>query len=213
MGMAIVSTLSFCTVTLWYFQQTSNYFALTNLFVIPLAELIIVFTMLLVLLAATPLKVVAQYPLKWCAIALNKVVGWIESLPGSTSNLSITIMMLVMLITAIALLGVWLHKDKWQYGVSVVVALLLIVFLHIKHIDMISKTEQTVVYNTYPYSLILHQQGRSCTLYSDSVDAALMISEPLRKQMMIKHLQTVDLNDKEVATFLWNTLSISSPSV
>ncbi|MBR1809055.1 MAG: ComEC/Rec2 family competence protein [Paludibacteraceae bacterium] len=202
LAVSVSAQLGTIPVTLWYFLQTSNWFALTNMFVIPLASLIIYFTAALVVLAPTPLKIVAQFPLKHCAFALNWIVGKIENLPGSTGNLSLTPPMLVLLILAIVLLGVWVYRLKWQWGVSVAAVLALLTVLHTVHLREIEKTEQTIVYNTYPYSLILHQEGRSCVLYTDSIEAALDVSEPLRKQMMTRQVRTVVLSDKEAASFV-----------
>ena len=202
MAVSVAAQLGTIPVTLWYFQQTSNWFALTNMFVIPLATLIIFLTAALVVLAPTPLKILAQFPLKYCAFALNWIVSKIESMPGSTSNLSLTPFMLVLLIFAIILLGVWMYRQKWQWGVSVAAVLAVLTMLHVVHLHEIGRTEQTIVYNTYPYSLVLHQEGRSCVLYTDSIDAALAVSEPLRKQMMIRQVKTVDLSGKEAASFV-----------
>ena len=201
---SVAAQLGTIPVTLWYFQQTSNWFALTNLFVIPLATVIIYLSIALVMLFNVPyLGTLCAILLKYSAFALNKYVAFIDNLPCSNSNLSITVPMLVLLVIAVLLLAAYMYRTRWYYVAMLVSVLIAVSILHIVHIRSISSTQQTIVYNTYPYTLVLQQQGRQCTLYTDSVQAAVNISEPLRKQMMIRdsNMQISDFSGKEIAAF------------
>ncbi len=204
LAVSVSAWLGTLPATLWFFSQTSNCFAVTNFFVIPLAYLIIIFSILFALFAATPLAAYVALPLKLLARAMNYVVSAIEDLPFSTSNLSITPAILFVFVIALSLLALSIHREKWQWLVSFAASLTIIVILHIAHLKQISESDHTYVYNSYPYSLVLHQHGRTCTVCSDSLDAALQLTEPLRKKQMISQVHTVDLSACEAAAFSIN---------
>ena len=200
-SVSIAAQIGTLPITLWYFQQASNWFALTNILVIPLAYVIICFSFVLVLFSATPIACIASYPLKYSAWLMNKGVGWIEGLPGSTTNISITVGMICSLILAIIFIGIWIHRGKYVWFGAGITMLAIMLVLHFFHLRDINKVEQTIVYNTYPYTLVLHQEGRACTLLTDSIEAAMQVSEPLRKHMMIRRVDTTCFAGKEVAAY------------
>lgn len=204
LAVSVAAQLGTLPATIFYFSQTSNYFALTNFFVIPLAYVIVVLSAMFAIFAVTPLAVWLAYILKYSAAAMNFVVSTIESLPFSTSNLSLTPPMLIVSILAVFLLALCIHRGKWQWLMALTASLILLVLLHISHLKQISQTDRTYVYNTYPYSLILHQQGRACTIYSDSLSAAIDLTRPFRQQMMIRSTQTVDLSGSQASCFTIN---------
>ncbi len=203
LAVSIAAQLGTIPVTLWYFQQTSNYFALTNFIVIPLAYIIIFLAIALVIFSGIPyLGVLTGSALKWVAFGMNWCVGFIENIPLSTANVSITPWMLVCLIIAITFIGIWIHQGKWWWLATSGCMLIIIASLHWLHLKEIENTDRRIVYNTYPYTLLLEQKGRSCTLHTDDIEAAMSVSEPLRKQMMIKNVQTDEFKDKEAYLFV-----------
>ena len=77
-------------LTLYYFGQTSNYFALTNLLVIPMA-----FVLLLMGISTLAMSwcVVGEWigmATKWCTYGLRESIEWIEGLPYSTTQISLS---------------------------------------------------------------------------------------------------------------------------
>ena len=88
--MSFAAQIGTLPLTLHYFGQTSNYFALTNLVVVPAA-----FLLLLMGLAALALSwcVVGEWlaeGLQWCTYALRLFVEWIEGLPFATTHIHLS---------------------------------------------------------------------------------------------------------------------------
>jgi|GEM_PF-1015515 len=208
LAVSVAAQLGTLPATIFYFSQTSNYFALTNFFVIPLAYVIVVLSAMFAIFAVTPLAVWLAYILKGVAYIMNCVVSFIDCLPFSTFNISLTPAMLAVSIVSILLLALCIHREKWQWAAGFAASLLLIAVLHSINLKKIDKTEQTFVYNTYPYSLVLQQQGRACTIYSDSIEAALQVTEPFRKKQMIRVVKEVDLSGIEAAPFAVSLKSV-----
>jgi competence protein ComEC len=98
-------------IIIYYFNQFPNFFLLTNLFVIPLASIIIYLTLIVIIL--TPLGwpgIVAGKILGGCTILLNEGVGFIEKMPYSfsdklfiTSAESLLLLSLVMTLTLLTI--------------------------------------------------------------------------------------------------------------
>jgi competence protein ComEC len=112
-------------LTLYYFGQTSNYFALTNLIVIPLA-----FVVLLLGLTALAfswcfigewLGVAAEWSTRW----MRQAVECIEGLPYSTTKMEISEMSAVCMYVALVCMMLMMRGDKvrWWWLVGVVGAL------------------------------------------------------------------------------------------
>lgn len=115
-------------LTMYYFGQTSNYFALTNLLVIPMAFILL---SLGIGTLAMSWCIVGEWlgvATKWCTWLLRKVVEWIESLPGSTTQISLSEWGMIGLYSAILCGLMMLRKEKvnWWWLIGVVISLLVI---------------------------------------------------------------------------------------
>jgi competence protein ComEC len=115
-------------LTMYYFGQTSNYFALTNLIVIPMA-----FVLLLLGFSTLAMSwcVVGEWlgvATKWCTWLLRESVEWVESLPGSTTQMGLSEWGVVGLYGIIVCGIMMLRGEKvhWWWLVGVVVSGLLI---------------------------------------------------------------------------------------
>ena len=92
-GLLIVSVaaqIGTLPLTLYYFGQTSNYFALTNLVVIPAA-----FAVLVLGIGSLAMSwcVVGEWfaeVAQWVTYGLRIFVQWIEGLPGSTTHMELS---------------------------------------------------------------------------------------------------------------------------
>ena len=76
-------------ITMYYFGQISNYFLLTNLIVLPLATILVPFGLLTIVLGGSCVGLWIGKVTHGLAWAMNHSVGWIESLPGSTTSVHI----------------------------------------------------------------------------------------------------------------------------
>lgn len=118
---ALAAQLGTMPLSLYYFGQTSNYFALTNLIVVPAA-------FVLLLLGFTSIA------FSWCVIGewlgeltqcfthcLRLFVEWIEGLPFSTMHLELSAGSVSLLYVAIACALLMMRKEKvkwaWLLGV------------------------------------------------------------------------------------------------
>ena len=88
--MSFAAQIGTLPLTLHYFGQTSNYFALTNLVVIPVA-----FVLLLLGIGSLALSwcFVGEWladAAQWCTYGLRLFVEWIEALPYSTTYIDMS---------------------------------------------------------------------------------------------------------------------------
>jgi competence protein ComEC len=121
-------------LTLHYCGQTSNYFALTNLLVIPLA-----FVLLLLGISTLALSwcVVGEWlgiAAKWCTWILREAVEWIESLPYSTTQLTLSAWSVLALYGAI-LCGVMMmrgEKVRWWWLIGAIGCLLMVLYFELR---------------------------------------------------------------------------------
>lgn len=120
--MSFAAQLGTMPLTLHYFGQTSNYFALTNLVVVPAA-----FLLLLMGLAALALSwcVVGEWladALQWCTYALRLFVEWVEGLPFATTHIHLsgisTLCCYGAMVCAIAMMRG--EKVRWPWLIGVV---------------------------------------------------------------------------------------------
>ena len=113
-GMIIVSLaaqIGTLPITMYNFGQVSSYFLLTNLIVLPLATILVPLGLVTMALGGCWLGVVAGKVTGAVAWLLNHVVGWIESLPGSTVSAQIDGWM-VAVYYALILLFYWIVVRK-----------------------------------------------------------------------------------------------------
>ncbi len=159
-------------LTLFYFNQFPNYFLVTNLFAIPLATLIIYFSILLIVFSPIPIMIkVFGWLLNAVIELLNISLGFVDSLPfSSTSGINIGIAQLVLLFFAVILLGVFFESKK---GKVLALALSCIaVTLGIKAINYIELKDKSeiIVFNTKGKTLLgLLHKGQFALLSSDSL--------------------------------------------
>lgn len=90
---SIAAQLGTIALTMYYFGYVSTYFLLTNLIVLPIAILLVPCGLVSLLLGSSVVGIgftKLTYTLAWL---MNHSVGWIESLPGSTWPVSISLTM------------------------------------------------------------------------------------------------------------------------
>ena len=122
---SIGAQLATMPLTLYYFGQTSNYFALTNLIVVPMA-----FVVLLLGLGTLAFSwcVVGEWlgiAAKWSTWVMRQAVEWIEALPYSTTRMEISEIsagcMYVALVCGILMMRG--ERVRWWWLIGVVGAL------------------------------------------------------------------------------------------
>ena len=92
---SLAAQLGTLPITMYYFGQISNYFLLTNLIVLPIAGFLVPCGLVSIALGGSWCGVLFSKVTRALAWAMNHSVEWIESLPGSTAQVSIGLGMVV----------------------------------------------------------------------------------------------------------------------
>lgn len=125
--MSFAAQIGTLPLTLHYFGQTSNYFALTNWVVIPAA-----FVLLLLGMGSLAMSwcVVGEWlaeAAQWCTHALRLFVEWIEGLPFATAHIELSAISMGFGYGVIACVVAMMRGDKvhWWWLIGVVGCLIL----------------------------------------------------------------------------------------
>lgn len=127
-GLVLVSfaaQMATMPLTLHYFGQTSNYFALTNLLVVPMAGVLLVLGFSTLAMSWCVVGKWLGFVTKWCTWVLREMVEWVESLPFSTTKIELSSLGAIGLYGAM-ICGVMMFrggKMKWWWMVGVVVCI------------------------------------------------------------------------------------------
>lgn len=127
--------------TLLFFGQVSNFFALTNLVVIPLTFLLVLLSALSLFVSAVPgcLAVTAflMRLTEYCASAMNGFVRFVQALPGATTFFSFSgtlcamLILFVVLVTFSARLFAEHRRGRWLlFAATVVTAGVMLLCYH-----------------------------------------------------------------------------------
>lgn len=130
-GLLIVSLaaqLGTMPLTLHYFGQTSNYFALTNLIVVPMAGILLSLGFSTLAMSWCAVGEWLGWATKWCTWLLNQAVQWIESLPYSTTHMHLSEWRVIGLYGAIicGLLMMRGRKVHWWWIIGVIICLIVV---------------------------------------------------------------------------------------
>ena len=120
--MSFAAQLGTLPLTLHYFGQTSNYFALTNLIVVPAAFLLLLLGFGSLVLSWCVVGEWLAEALQWCTYALRLFVEWIEGLPFATMHIELSTLSVVFSYGAIVCAITMMCGDrvKWRWLIGVV---------------------------------------------------------------------------------------------
>lgn len=129
--MSFAAQLATMPLTLHYFGQTSNYFALTNLIVVPLAGVILVLGFSTLAMSWCCIGEWLGVATEYCTRLMRLTVEWIESLPHSTTHMQINTPTVIGLYGAILCSYLMLRGDKvnWWWLIGVVGSLVSTILL------------------------------------------------------------------------------------
>ena len=130
-GLLIVSLaaqLGTMPLTLHYFGQTSNYFASTNLIVVPMAGILLSLGFSTLAMSWCAVGEWLGWATKWCTWLLNQAVQWIESLPYSTTHMHLSEWGVIGIYGAIicGLLMMRGGKVHWWWTIGVIICLIVV---------------------------------------------------------------------------------------
>ena len=131
---SIAAQVGTMPLTLHYFGQTSNYFALTNLIVIPMAGVLLCLGFSTLAMSWCVVGEWLGTAAKWCTWVLREAVEWIESLPYSTTQLTLSAWSVLGLYGAIicGLLMLRGGKVHWWWLIGVIGCLLMVLYFELR---------------------------------------------------------------------------------
>ena len=209
-AVAIAAQIATIPFTLFYFNQFTTYFWLSNLLMTPISFIVIISGMILLLVSWIPFVNVLVGYLVWGAVyVMNAIVSWIERLPFSiVKGLYISEFEFVMLLLAfmLLLLGVALKKRRMFIGVlSVLLLMMASVTLRLYQSD---NQKGMTVFSLRGHTAVDFVRGGEHLLLADS---ALMSDEStvdysLRgawtKRQLSPHPETIGLDEDFVGAYL-----------
>ena len=174
--------------TIYYFHRVSNYFVLTNLGVLPLVEYLLIPSFFVFLLLA-PLPWIGPFVGKvleretW---ALNEYVGWIQALPGSSSEVYLNLWLTALLIGIVVC---FMLRSRHRWWVAGVLTLLFVAGLCIDYRNACRETE-TRTYQRGKEVVIMAREGRSAMLLSNDSTYAFRATHDYRLARHVKSSAT-----------------------
>lgn len=136
---SVAAQIATMPLTMHYFGQTSNYFALTNLVVIPMAGVLLVLGFSTLAMSWCVIGEWLGMATKWCTWLLREVVEWIERLPFSTTQISLDSGSVVCLYGAIicGLMMMRGQKIHWWWMIGVVMSLGIILAIELGIVNLL----------------------------------------------------------------------------
>ena len=130
---SVAAQMATIPLTLHYFGQTSNYFALTNLIVIPMAWIILLLGFGTLALSWCVVGEWLGMATKWCTWVLRGAVEWVEGLPYATTQVSLSEWGVLGLYGALVcgLLMLRGKKVRWWWLIGVVLSLGMMLYVEL----------------------------------------------------------------------------------
>lgn len=221
---SIAAQIGTFPLAIYYFHQFPNYFLLTNLWVIPLAFIVITGGIIVLLiglfgLSSSLLGIIASNFLNLSLISLNKGVEVINQLPNAVShNLSLAqsevLLSYILLFSAITL--ILYRKRIWFFPMLSTVLLLLMSFIFTNTNNL--KSDVWVVYKTNNWSAMDFISKQKSVLLGDSafifdqqkqkfIVGENHIKNGVKKRVVLQNFQSDSLN---VLTFKENIILFNS---
>ena len=207
---ALAAQMATIPFTLFYFNQFTTYFWLSNLLMTPISFIVIISGMVLLLVSWIPFVNVLVSYLVWGAVyVMNAIVSWVERLPFSiVKGLYVSEFEFVMLLLAymLLLLGVALKKRRMLIGM--LSALLLMMVSVTVRLYQSDHQKGMTVFSLRGHTAVDFVRGGEHVLLADS---ALMSDESavdysLRgawtKRHLSLHPETFGLNEDFVSDYL-----------
>jgi competence protein ComEC len=219
-AVSIAAQIGTAPLTVFYFNQFSNYFILTNIVVIPLATLIVYLAILVFVTSFIPtVAIFLGKMLGFLIKILNSSVFFIEDIPGAVSTgLYINQLQYVLLFLVIIFFGIYFLGAIRRFIWPSLVCLILFFSVGIYYNIMNQKDDVFLVYNLRGNTGINFILGNEHILFTDFDVAPL---EKIRKNLSsfwlsegISKEKYVNINKMGTSQFMFSNLfAIDNPSV
>ncbi len=209
-AVALAAQLGTIPFTLFYFNQFTTYFWLSNLFMTPISFIVIISGMVLLLVSWIPYVNVLVGYLVWGAVyVMNTIVSWIERLPFSiVKGLYVSEFEFVMLLLIFILLLLCVALKKRRMFIGVLSALLLMMVSvtvrlyqsdHQKGMTFFSLRNHTAVDFVRGGEHVLLADS---TLMSDESAVDYSLRGAWTKRHLSSHPETIGLNEDFAGDYL-----------
>lgn len=170
---AQVATLPF---TLFYFQQFSTYFWLSNLFMTPISFVVVMGGMLLLMVSWIPyVSTVVGYMVWGMIYVMNHIVTWIDGLPFSIlKGLYVSEFEFVMLLFAVVLLLLLVALRKKRYVFELLAVMLLFMVSLTVRLYRSDRQDEMVFFSLRKHTAVDFVKGDWHLLLADSA----LLSDP-----------------------------------
>ncbi|UQD55911.1 ComEC/Rec2 family competence protein [Flavobacterium sp. K5-23] len=162
---AQIGTLPIC---LFYFHQFPGLFFVTNLIVIPLLSLIMIFGVVIMGLAAfgtVPLLIIK--PLEWSIFFLNKIINTIASFEQFIiKDIPFNNYLLISFYLLIFTVTIWFKKPSYYKLGAILISILFIQSSFINNKWKIEKQEELIVFNSKRNTIIVERKADNVKLIS-----------------------------------------------
>lgn len=171
MAVSLAAQLFTFPICTYYFGQFANYFLLSNLSVVTLSFVVMVTGVGLLALSYVPwLGKLVSIVLTWEIRIMNRIILFIESLPGSvTSNIDYSVSQVLLLYISVICLCIVVHYQRRLAGwIGYVAFVVFSVCFAVKKIQLVQQRE-VVFYAVSKSSALSFCDGTSAVLFSDSI--------------------------------------------
>jgi competence protein ComEC len=169
-AVALAAQLATIPFTLFYFNQFTTYFWLSNLFMTPISFIVVISGMVLLLVSWIPFVNVAVGYLVWGAIyVMNAVVSWVERLPFSIiKGLYVSEFEFGVLLLAFVFLLFCVTLRKRRLFIAMLSALLLLVITVTVQVYQSDNQEGMTVFSLRNHTALDFVRGGEHILLADS---------------------------------------------
>ncbi len=177
-GVAMISTI---VLTAYYFNTVSPLAIVANLVVLPIVPVFMMCGVMWLLLLLIGAQVgLLNSALDNMASAINGAVGWLSSLPLSSSNVYVTWVAVIIYYIVIFMLVMWLRRSnaRWLIGAGAMIA---IGIAHSLFVDMCAEKEGMVIFNSRNSTPVLYFYHGNAMLWMPDVDEDFDRSAFLRR--------------------------------
>lgn len=201
---SVAAQLGTSPISIYYFAQFPNYFMLSNLSVITLSFVVIITGVALLPVSLFPFLAHYLSTLLTLEIRLmNKIITFIESLPGSvTENLDYRLPQVLLLYGLIMFVCLWLYQKyrKFFWGASICLTMFCISFPVKKW--MLCRETDYIAYHIRKSSAVEFNYHGQAIVFADSIRHAedKLYQYNIRNHARRHHLQT-EMVDLDTAQF------------
>lgn len=171
MAVSVAAQLFTFPICTYYFGQFANYFLLSNLSVVSLSFVVMVTGVCLLVLSFIPwLGNLVTVALTWEIRIMNRIILFIEGLPGSvTVNIDYSVPQVLLLYVSVLCLYLTIHYRRHLTGWIAYVSFVLFSMCFVVKKMQVVQQQEVVIYAVSKSSAISFCDGTSAVLFSDSI--------------------------------------------